>query len=73
MDLTLYNKQDEEPTDKQAQKWDISYFFTAKKQTKNKLKKVNNRVPLNVPSPNPPTSLLSFFRLVTRPLPPWLL
>ena len=39
MDLTLYNKQDEEPTDKQAQKWDISYFFTAKKQTKNKRKR----------------------------------
>lgn len=31
MDLTLYNKQDEEPTDKQAQKGDISYFFHCKK------------------------------------------
>lgn len=26
----------EKMDDKQAQKWDISYFFTAKKQTKNK-------------------------------------
>ena len=40
MDLTLYNKQDEETSDKQSQKWDISYFFgTAKKQTKNKRKR----------------------------------